>query len=59
MISIVDKFTLCDDMQFINRAWCNRSQIKVPHRAQRITVPVGQSTDRRFRDVKWAAPGKA
>jgi hypothetical protein len=40
MIAAVDEFILYDDMQYTRRDWRNRNQIKTPHGAQWLTVPV-------------------
>lgn len=59
MIAAVDEFVLYDDVQFTKNDWRNRNQIKTPQGVQWLTVPVGQSIDRRIRDVtldgRWQA----
>ena len=40
LIAAVDEFILFDDMQYTRRDWRNRNQIKTPHGAQWLTVPV-------------------
>ena len=57
MIASVDELILYDDMQFTKNDWRNRNQIKTPQGVQWLTIPVGQSINRRIRDVttdsKW------
>ncbi|CDZ73244.1 WbqC-like protein [Neorhizobium galegae bv. orientalis] len=57
MIAAVDEFILYDDMQFTKNDWRNRNQIKTPQGVQWLSIPVGQSINRRIRDVttdaKW------
>ncbi len=40
LIAAVDEFIIYDEMQFTRRDWRNRNQIKTPHGAQWLTVPV-------------------
>ena len=52
MIAAVDEFILYDDMQYTKNDWRNRNKIKTPNGVEWITVPVGQSINRRIRDVE-------
>ena len=54
LIAAADEFVLYDDAQFTKNDWRNRNQIKTPHGVQWLTVPVGQSINRRIRDVLLA-----
>ncbi|KAB1113794.1 WbqC family protein [Neorhizobium galegae] len=55
MIAAVDEFILYDDMQFTKNDWRNRNQIKTPQGVQWLSIPVGQSINRRIRDVTTEA----
>jgi len=60
LIAAADEFVLYDDAQFTKNDWRNRNQIKTPQGVQWLTVPVGQSINRRIRDVilpdaRWQA----
>lgn len=52
LIAYVNEFILFDDMQFTKNDWRNRNQIKTPTGNQWLTIPVGQSINRRIRDVE-------
>lgn len=51
LIASVDEFILYDDVQFTKNDWRNRNTIKTPSGLQWLSIPVGQSIDRRIRDV--------
>lgn len=51
MIATVDQFVLYDDVQFTKNDWRNRNQIMTPNGLHWLSVPVGQHTNRRIRDV--------
>lgn len=51
LISSVDEFVLYDDVQFTKNDWRNRNKIKTPNGVEWLSVPVGQDTRRRIRDV--------
>lgn len=61
LIRDVDLFVFYDDVQFTKNDWRNRNRIKTAQGPQWLTVPVGQSLDRRVCDVRlpdggaWAA----
>lgn len=52
MIAAVDEFILYDDVQFTKNDWRNRNKIKTPKGLEWISVPVGQSIDRKVREVE-------
>jgi len=54
LIAAVDEFVLYDDVQFTKNDWRNRNRIKTPNHTEWLTVPVGQSINRRIRDVQIA-----
>jgi len=56
LIDSVDEFILYDDVQFTKRDWRNRNRIKTPQGVQWLSIPVGESTHRRIRDVEVCAP---
>lgn len=51
IIAAVDEFILYDDMQFTKNDWRNRNKIKTSNGPQWLSVPVGQDSNRRIRDV--------
>lgn len=51
LIASVDEFVLYDDMQFTKNDWRNRNKIKTPNGVEWLSVPVGQDTRRKIRDV--------
>lgn len=51
IIASVDNFVLYDTVQFTKNDWRNRNKIKTPQGVQWLTVPVGQSINRRICDV--------
>ena len=51
LISSVDEFIIYDDVQYTKRDWRNRNKIKTPKGVEWLSVPVGQDTRRRIRDV--------
>jgi hypothetical protein len=52
LIAHVNEFILYDDVQFTKSDWRNRNLIKTPSGVQWLTIPVGQATHRRIRDVR-------
>lgn len=52
IIHSVDKFIFYDDVQFTKNDWRNRNRIKTSQGVQWLTVPVGQSFDRRIDEVE-------
>lgn len=51
IIGAVDEFIFYDDVQFTKNDWRNRNLIKTQAGVKWISVPVGQSINRRIRDV--------
>ena len=54
MIAAVDEFILYDDVQFTKNDWRNRNKIKTVTGVRWLSVPVGQSINRRIKDVRVA-----
>lgn len=51
MIAAVDEFIIYDDMQFTKNDWRNRNKIKTPKGLEWISIPAGQSIERKIREV--------
>lgn len=53
MASLVDKFVLFDDVQYIRRGWINRNRVLISGEARYITVPVASAdSDALIHDIK-------
>jgi hypothetical protein len=48
LISVVDKFIIYDDVNYINRGWINRNNILINGKAGLITLPLCNATQNRY-----------
>lgn len=51
MIASVDEFILYDEVQFTKNDWRNRNKIKTVKGLEWLTIPVGQSIERKISEV--------
>lgn len=52
LISQADEFIIYDDMQFTKNDWRNRNQIKTPQGVIWLSIPAGDSINRKIREVQ-------
>jgi hypothetical protein len=52
IIAASDEFIIYDNVQFTKNDWRNRNKIKTPNGVEWISVPVGQNTNKKIREVQ-------